>query len=438
MGNWFRRKQKLFFFHPKNQNLKVFVFADTPHLLKLIRNHYFDSGFNIPVVNTTTTCIDQNCKLKHESRHHVYNEHLSKSVLQEMCDLDSSDLKVAFKLKRDYLEVRGSERQRVNPAAKVFSNSTALAMEHFALQGFLKYEKINETVEKIKLINAWFDILNSKCQYYPKSPSKNAYGTDTVNQDKVLNKMSSFIKTMRVGDRTKLLPFQQGILVNNKAIKQLLPYLKDTYSTGSFQIDHILTYRINQDVVENFFGYIRGMGGQHTRPSALQFKYRLRWYLLGKHCQDLFICNNNAEEDDDESFVVAEPDTENANKETLLKNDFEAMKEVRLDELDDQELTINPREEIDVNPDVCMHSNFSNKSKPVPREVNLNDYNLEAQDLGSVILHDDSAAIDNILCENKDVSEWEEQQENDYDFHEVINQDFADDFFMGDYCNKYL
>lgn len=33
-----------FFEHPVDQSLKVYVFADTPHLLKLARNHLFDDG----------------------------------------------------------------------------------------------------------------------------------------------------------------------------------------------------------------------------------------------------------------------------------------------------------------------------------------------------------------------------------------------------------
>lgn len=32
------------FHNPSNQN-KVFVFADIPHLIKLLRNHFLDTGF---------------------------------------------------------------------------------------------------------------------------------------------------------------------------------------------------------------------------------------------------------------------------------------------------------------------------------------------------------------------------------------------------------
>jgi len=44
IGNPNERKQ-CFFLHPSDENLKVFVFADISHIIKLARNHLFDSGF---------------------------------------------------------------------------------------------------------------------------------------------------------------------------------------------------------------------------------------------------------------------------------------------------------------------------------------------------------------------------------------------------------
>jgi hypothetical protein len=48
-------------------------------------------------------------------------------------------------------------------------------------------------------------------------------------------------------------------------------YLQETY-----KLEYIVTYRLNQDVLENFFSYIRGMGGANEHPSPLDIKYRLR------------------------------------------------------------------------------------------------------------------------------------------------------------------
>ncbi|KAH8248526.1 hypothetical protein KR032_000327, partial [Drosophila birchii] len=38
---------KTWFSHPANADLNIYVFADTPHLIKLVRNHYIDTGLVI-------------------------------------------------------------------------------------------------------------------------------------------------------------------------------------------------------------------------------------------------------------------------------------------------------------------------------------------------------------------------------------------------------
>uniref|UniRef100_T1GKL7 Transposable element P transposase-like RNase H C-terminal domain-containing protein n=1 Tax=Megaselia scalaris TaxID=36166 RepID=T1GKL7_MEGSC len=55
----------------------------------------------------------------------------------------------------------------------------------------------------------------------------------------------------------------------------LLNYLKKKYN-----VEYILTSRLNQDYLENMFGMIRASGSQHTHPTALEFTHRLRKYLL--------------------------------------------------------------------------------------------------------------------------------------------------------------
>lgn len=56
-------------------------------------------------------------------------------------------------------------------------------------------------------------------------------------------------------------------------------------------------------LLSNFFSYIRGMGGQNDHPTPLDFKYRLRWYLLGKHSAAIFSQNKNTKDDNEPSLV---------------------------------------------------------------------------------------------------------------------------------------
>lgn len=66
------------------------------------------------------------------------------------------------------------------------------------------------------------------------------------------------------------------------------------------------------------------------RPSALQFKYRLCWYILGKHCQDLIVDKNNCAEDNDKLFIIVDgKDVEDrSTKEEIYQQEKEAMNDI--------------------------------------------------------------------------------------------------------------
>jgi len=85
--------EKTWFEHPADSNKKVFVFADAPHLVKLIRNHFLDSGLVV--------------------RGHVLTQ---QTVRQAMKHASSSDLSIMWKIRDDHLNVRSAGRQRVKLA----------------------------------------------------------------------------------------------------------------------------------------------------------------------------------------------------------------------------------------------------------------------------------------------------------------------------------
>lgn len=88
--------------------------------------------------------------------------------------------------------------------------------------------------------------------------------------------MTEVVKNMfQFRSSGKRLPFQRGIIQNNNALPLLLKYVEDNYN-----MQFILTTKLNQDCLENFFSAIRAKGGLHDHPSPLEFKYRFRSYLL--------------------------------------------------------------------------------------------------------------------------------------------------------------
>ena len=101
----------------------------------------------------------------------------------------------------------------------------------------------------------------------------------------VLYKMQELVTNMHFYNKegTELVqtkkPFQKGILVS---IKSTLDLYKEVKGEG---LEYLLTSRLNQDALENFFSQIRGMGGSNTHPSSVEFINRLRKLCLMKDVQ---------------------------------------------------------------------------------------------------------------------------------------------------------
>ena len=211
--------QNCYFLHPRDNTLKVFVFADPPHLLKCIRNHLLDNGYTLP----NKTYID-------------------KRWLEKLLQFNKNDLKITYKLEQKHLDVTGSERQNVAYAAKVLSNNTSESIRWCGKNGYFLsndyYDGWNDCADFIKISNDWFDVLNSEMKFR-NMPQKCAFGVELKEQDEIIDKMSNLMKNSTVGNHKSLLPFQKGIILTNKSLKDLLKYLKGKYSSQVFQF---LTY----------------------------------------------------------------------------------------------------------------------------------------------------------------------------------------------------
>lgn len=141
-------------------------------------------------------------------------------------------------------------------------------------------------------MNDFFDLFNSKVPRIDCRPRMAAYGLESSEQDKILSDFEDLMRSMKVGTNQKrqMLPFQKGFLGNITALKMLFNDLRNDYDAS-----YILTYRINQDPLEHFFSVLRSKGGAYDHPDCLEFKYRLRSFILCKN--DLIIsdaaCVNN-------------------------------------------------------------------------------------------------------------------------------------------------
>ncbi|KAJ3665376.1 hypothetical protein Zmor_000873 [Zophobas morio] len=117
--------------------------------------------------------------------------------------------------------------------------------------------------------------------------------------------MTSTMENLRVIGKTNILPFQNAVIISNKSLLALYQYLHNAY-----KINYILTRRLDQDILENFFSYIRGMGGANDNPNPIDFKHRLKRYILWKHSSVAIAINTNCEKDYAALLTRADDDDE--------------------------------------------------------------------------------------------------------------------------------
>jgi len=108
-GLWSRlgiTKTNTSFPNPADPTRRIFVFADVPHLLKLIRNHILDYGIQIQVAGSV----------------------ISQTDFWRILELDCGEFKINPKLTESHISCSGSQRQRVRLAAQLLSHSSATAI----------------------------------------------------------------------------------------------------------------------------------------------------------------------------------------------------------------------------------------------------------------------------------------------------------------------
>uniref|UniRef100_A0A1B6EB23 Transposable element P transposase n=1 Tax=Clastoptera arizonana TaxID=38151 RepID=A0A1B6EB23_9HEMI len=143
--------------NPADITKEVFLFADTPHLLKLLQNWFVYKGF----------LLDDN----------VY---VDKSLISVLIELDSNELKVCHKLNKQHFEVVGAvRRQYIKLVVQLFQSTTAKALELYKL---VNDENIISNLSAfIVSLNDWFDVMNSYVPQQSLQLLKCGYGLYEVD-----------------------------------------------------------------------------------------------------------------------------------------------------------------------------------------------------------------------------------------------------------------
>ena len=249
------------FDNPCRPNSRIYWYHCMPHLIKLMRNHFFKDGYVLK------------CGTK------VGKEHL-KEVAEKMY-AQGNELLPSNKLTDKHLNP--PDEQKVSYATQLFSQTNSDCIERLFPN--------NDTMQKLSKffsdVNNLFDIFNAHVKSHKNNPYGDAYGWNkdiTKAQNDFLKEMKKEISTLRArwankgGKKLSRQPWQDGMLMNITALKPMYEELKKEYPG---QIDYILTYRLNQDCLEQFFSVLRAMGGSYTKFGALEGLRRIRSNILG-------------------------------------------------------------------------------------------------------------------------------------------------------------
>ena len=143
-------------------------------------------------------------------------------------------------------QVHGQDRQRVFLAAQLLSERVAKALLHCFGESY-KHE-----AAFILLADQAFDTLNSRHVFDGKL-HRSAFGLQNTldAQYSCLMDFGKLMRDTRFVGRRKALPFQDGFVMSCTALRGLYSMLGRKYG-----LKYMLTSRLNQDCVENFFSQV--------------------------------------------------------------------------------------------------------------------------------------------------------------------------------------
>lgn len=175
-------------------------------------------------------------------------------------------------------------------AAELLSHKTATSLKLYFDD--IKSKSMGDFID---VVNNWFDVFNSR-SLSESQTFKKPFGTCIDEQLQVLQKMSSLMLSTKFLDWKKIekpmQPFQKGVLLCNNSLQALLEDVK-----ADFNYKYLMTYKLNNDALENLFSQVRGTaGGPNDCPSPMGFLRRLKIIMLGKNTSSLRRNKNTVEQ----------------------------------------------------------------------------------------------------------------------------------------------
>lgn len=235
------------FFYAEDK--KIFYMFDPPHLIKATRNNFMKHKF---VLGTEETSWD-----------------FIKRFYEEDQKLHC---RLAPKLTAAHIAPNNFQKMKVRLAVQVLSATLAAAINTYISVGIFPPSAMS-TVRFIERFNNLFDIFNSSSQM-----SSKRYGQAFKNQPfhlSFLEDTLDYLKKVRIiarngNDITNKIKLIRCWQVSINSVRSLWIYLNEN------GFNFLLTRRLNQDSLENFFGTMRKQGGNARNPTPIQFYHSFK------------------------------------------------------------------------------------------------------------------------------------------------------------------
>jgi hypothetical protein len=162
-------------------------------------------------------------------------------------------------------------KMKVKLAVQVLSKSVANSLLTMCELKIAQFHNVHATVEYLQLFDCLYDIMNSRtlAAQFGKGPLE---AKTEQNWKAVFTKAVSYILKLKTKNGQDVLQSNRyaaflGWLVNIKTMTELYSYI-----VKGGAMNFILTFKLSQDPLENFFSSIRMACGNNNNPTSIQFK----------------------------------------------------------------------------------------------------------------------------------------------------------------------
>lgn len=334
-ASFVERSFKPYFILP-GDNRKTYIILDPPHMLKLARN----------CIGNTSALIEEN------------GGRIMWKYFEEMEQFRIvRGYTLTHKMNKRHMHWRNF-KMNVRMAAQTLSNSVATSMKYLMDTGHEEFSDASATIQYTEYINNVFDIMNTGKNTSHTNIFKNAINPLTADQvfayfNEVIHYLRNItlpnsekenntkgkrklIERKKVVESKKGTPFR-GFIINMINLRFIYEEI-----VGTKIMDYLPTRKLNQDLLESFFGRIRSCLGFNDNPTVQQFGAAFRKIIINNdiktselaNCQDILsldILSVSSKRKNQNANHTLESEKENANglknagNNNYVLNDLEAV-----------------------------------------------------------------------------------------------------------------